>query len=92
MHQLGVSTSQFYCGISNIYGMKLKMPLPGQRVMQILICFPVKVVNKIWGYKTLFVRLSEISPVFNKGLSSCFPITTGIRLLWKMLKVFYSTH
>ena len=37
MHQLGVSTSQFYCGISNIYGMKLKMPLPGQRVMQILM-------------------------------------------------------
>ncbi|MFZ0648287.1 MAG: hypothetical protein WAM27_08715 [Nitrososphaeraceae archaeon] len=29
--------------------------------------FQSKVVNKIWGYKTLFVRLSEISPVFNKG-------------------------
>jgi hypothetical protein len=29
--------------------------------------FQSKVVNKIWGYKTLFVRLSDISPVFNKG-------------------------
>ncbi|MGA8105621.1 MAG: hypothetical protein WB815_03115, partial [Nitrososphaeraceae archaeon] len=29
--------------------------------------FQSKVVNKIWGYKTLFVRLSEISPVFNRG-------------------------
>ena len=29
--------------------------------------FQSKVVNKVWGYKTLFVRLSEISPVFNKG-------------------------
>jgi hypothetical protein len=29
--------------------------------------FQSKVVNKIWGYKTLFVRLSDISPVFAKG-------------------------
>ena len=29
--------------------------------------FQSKVVNKIWGYKTLFVRLSDISPVFDKG-------------------------
>lgn len=29
--------------------------------------FQSKIVNKIWGYKTLFVRLSDISPVFNKG-------------------------
>jgi hypothetical protein len=29
--------------------------------------FQSKVVNNIWGYKTLFVRLSDISPVFNKG-------------------------
>jgi len=29
--------------------------------------FQSKVVNKIWGYKTLFVRLSDISPVFEKG-------------------------
>jgi hypothetical protein len=29
--------------------------------------FQSKVVNEIWGYKTLFVRLSDISPVFRKG-------------------------
>jgi hypothetical protein len=29
--------------------------------------FQSKVVNEIWGYKTLFVRLSDISPVFDKG-------------------------
>lgn len=29
--------------------------------------FQSKIVNKIWGYKTLFVRLSDISPVFAKG-------------------------
>ena len=29
--------------------------------------FQSKVVNGIWGYKTLFVRLSDISPVFDKG-------------------------
>jgi hypothetical protein len=29
--------------------------------------FQSKIVNKIWGYKTLFVRLSDISPVFDKG-------------------------
>src|SRR5215207_6689103 len=29
--------------------------------------FQSKVVNDIWGYKTLFVRLSDISSVFNKG-------------------------
>lgn len=29
--------------------------------------FLSKVVNEIWGYKTLFVRLSDISPVFHKG-------------------------
>jgi hypothetical protein len=29
--------------------------------------FQSKMVNKIWGYKTLFVRLSDISPVFDKG-------------------------
>ena len=29
--------------------------------------FQSKIVNKIWGYKTLFVRLSDISPVFNEG-------------------------
>src|ERR671914_917064 len=29
--------------------------------------FQSKVVNDIWGYKTLFVRLSDISPVFRKG-------------------------
>jgi hypothetical protein len=29
--------------------------------------FQSKVVNKIWDYKTLFVRLSDISPVFAKG-------------------------
>jgi hypothetical protein len=29
--------------------------------------FQSKVVNGIWGYKTLFVRLSDISPVFEKG-------------------------
>ena len=29
--------------------------------------FQTKVVNNIWGYKTLFVRLSDISPVFDKG-------------------------
>lgn len=29
--------------------------------------FQTKVVNNIWGYKTLFVRLSDISPVFAKG-------------------------
>jgi hypothetical protein len=29
--------------------------------------FQSKMVNKIWGYKTLFVRLSDISPVFAKG-------------------------
>ena len=29
--------------------------------------FLSKVVNGIWGYKTLFVRLSDISPVFDKG-------------------------
>jgi hypothetical protein len=29
--------------------------------------FQSKVVNNIWGYKTLFVRLSDISPVFDKG-------------------------
>src|SRR5918996_519218 len=29
--------------------------------------FQSRVVNGIWGYKTLFVRLSDISPVFDKG-------------------------
>src|ERR671911_248774 len=29
--------------------------------------FQTKVVNNLWGYKTLFVRLSDISPVFDKG-------------------------
>lgn len=29
--------------------------------------FLSKVVSGIWGYKTLFVRLSDISPVFDKG-------------------------
>jgi hypothetical protein len=29
--------------------------------------FQSRVVNGIWGYKTLFVRLSDISPVFGKG-------------------------
>jgi hypothetical protein len=29
--------------------------------------FLSKVVSGIWGYKTLFVRLSDISPVFEKG-------------------------
>ncbi|MDQ4013218.1 MAG: hypothetical protein M3146_05765, partial [Thermoproteota archaeon] len=29
--------------------------------------FQSRVVNRIWGYKTLFVRLSDISPVFDKG-------------------------
>jgi hypothetical protein len=29
--------------------------------------FLSKVVSGIWDYKTLFVRLSDISPVFNKG-------------------------
>lgn len=29
--------------------------------------FQSKVVNKVWEYKTLFVRLSDISPVFAKG-------------------------
>jgi hypothetical protein len=29
--------------------------------------FQSKIVNKIWGYKTLFVRLSDISSVFDKG-------------------------
>ncbi|MDQ3839819.1 MAG: hypothetical protein M3297_11185 [Thermoproteota archaeon] len=29
--------------------------------------FQSKVVNEIWGYKTLFVRLSDISPVFRSG-------------------------
>jgi hypothetical protein len=29
--------------------------------------FLSKVVSRIWDYKTLFVRLSDISPVFNKG-------------------------
>ena len=29
--------------------------------------FLSKVVSEIWGYKTLFVRLSDISPVFDKG-------------------------
>jgi hypothetical protein len=29
--------------------------------------FQSKVVNDIWGYKTLFVRLSDISPVFRRG-------------------------
>lgn len=29
--------------------------------------FQSKVVNNIWGYKTLFVRLSDISPVFRRG-------------------------
>jgi hypothetical protein len=29
--------------------------------------FQSRVVNGIWGYKTLFVRLSDISPVFAKG-------------------------
>jgi hypothetical protein len=29
--------------------------------------FQSRVVNKIWDYKTLFVRLSDISPVFDKG-------------------------
>jgi hypothetical protein len=31
------------------------------------VFFQSKVVNKIWGYKTLFVRLSDISSVFAKG-------------------------
>ena len=30
--------------------------------------FLSKVVNGIWGYKTLFVRLSDISPVFRQGI------------------------
>lgn len=29
--------------------------------------FQSRVVNGIWGYKTLFVRLSDISPVFDRG-------------------------
>jgi hypothetical protein len=29
--------------------------------------FLSKVVSGVWGYKTLFVRLSDISPVFDKG-------------------------
>ena len=29
--------------------------------------FQSRVVNGIWGYKTLFVRLSDIYPVFDKG-------------------------
>jgi hypothetical protein len=29
--------------------------------------FQSRIVNDIWGYKTLFVRLSDISPVFRKG-------------------------
>jgi hypothetical protein len=29
--------------------------------------FQSKVINKIWGYKTLFVRLSDISSVFTNG-------------------------
>jgi hypothetical protein len=29
--------------------------------------FQSKIVNKIWGYKTLFVRLSDISSVFDTG-------------------------
>ena len=29
--------------------------------------FQSRVVNGIWGYKTLFVRLSDITPVFGKG-------------------------
>jgi hypothetical protein len=29
--------------------------------------FQSRLVNGIWGYKTLFVRLSDISPVFDKG-------------------------
>jgi hypothetical protein len=29
--------------------------------------FQSKIVNEIWGYNTLFVRLSDISPVFRNG-------------------------